>query len=123
MLWNDTLERILTDVLAEAQEDLVGVWLVRKWVQRAFPLLEPNAARGATLGVIERALGTGRVEAGGFEPATTSFQRWHLDARGSVDRIERTWKVLRRDPDIGDNLWLIGNELSYVSIAHFIDRQ
>lgn len=122
MLWKDALERILTDVIAEAQEDLVGVWLVRKWVQRAFPHLQPDAARSATLGVIERALGTGRVEAGSF-PKPATFQRWHLDARGSVDRIERTWKALRRDPDIGDNLWLIGNELSYVPIALFIDRQ
>jgi hypothetical protein len=115
MQWNDATERILETLCAEARVDLVGLFAVLRWVRSAFPHLDADASRVTTLEIVSKALDSGRVKAGSFvEAPANAFEKWKLDARDSMSRIERTWRMLGRDPDIGDNLWLFGNEVEYV---------
>jgi hypothetical protein len=115
MLWNDAMGRILATVVVEAREDLVGVWLVLRWVRAAFPQMDPVEAGVTTLAIIEKALASGEVEAGSFlEGSPKAFESWKLDPGTSLERIDRTWRGLGRDPDIGDNLWLVGRDTRYV---------
>lgn len=118
MRWNDAMDRILETLTAEAREDLVGVWLVLRWGRRVFPQLDPKNTRAVTLGIIERGLKSGAVRAGSFvEVPAAAFETWSLDAIGSLERIDQRWQALARDPDIGDNLWLIGSDVEYVVTA------
>ena len=117
MLWNATLATILATVVTESQDDLVGVWLVLRWVRSTFPQFNPDEARSASLIIIEKGLESGALSAGSFLPGSSDvFQTWGLDARASLEKIAHAWDALGREPDIGDNLWLIGRGLEYTTL-------
>ena len=110
MNWNDSLQRILDDVLAEAADDLVGLWLVCAWVRDAFASWTSAAIREATLEVISRAIANGGVLVGSF--VESGFELWspHFEA---LPRIEATWASPDHTPNLFDNVWLSGRDLDY----------
>jgi hypothetical protein len=115
MMWNDALQRILSDLQAETKEDLVGLWLLQGWVQDAFPKFDPVAIREATLMVVERALKAGEIVAGSFVN-DGDFAIWPVQDDEAMDRIRKTWTRTDRDLDLSDNVWLSGRDLGYRTV-------
>jgi hypothetical protein len=110
MIWNDALQTILNDVLRETTEDLVGLWLVRALVRRAFPRYDYSSSREATLSIVAKSIASGRVVAGEFKDE--GFEIW-ADQSLALKRAEERWPNDGSDPDLSTNVWLSGHELNY----------
>jgi hypothetical protein len=105
-------QRVLAELLQETAEDLVGLWLLEKWVQRAAGAkLDAQGVRAATLAIVDDAIESGEVVAGSF--VGDDFQPWSLDKAGVRRRIESIWCDGSRELSPTDNVWLSGCDLNY----------
>ena len=95
---------IVKDFMDEAQDDIVGLWEV---INEARDRLGASAAglKGASLEIVGLMLEAGFVagdppySAGGYRP-------WPVQDRAYVlDRIDREWQALGREPNIPDIAW------------------
>ena len=111
MVWNNSLDKVLSDVRSEAATDLVGLWFVQALVHQAFPTWSPQVVREATLAVVGRALEDGQIVVGEFAPGV--FSIWSAQGALALARIRRAWVDVDRDLNLNDNIWLSGRDLGY----------
>lgn len=90
-------------IRAELNDDYVGVWKVVWHLRRALP----NATDGAVHELSEAVLG-GLISLGAvlgdIDGATGSFIPW--PSSGSLDAAMEAWRVMGREPSIGDIGWI-----------------
>jgi hypothetical protein len=98
-------ESLVSSLMAELEDDYVGLWLLVKQVRRAFPEDDPHEIRSKTLSLIWFLLQTGSVEAGFPSTDRPGFVPWTMKPYGIVSRIAAEWKNLGRDPTIGEVVW------------------
>lgn len=109
-----TLEVVARQIAVEAQTDVVGLWAVLWSVNRALPSLTAREARAMALDVVRRTLLAEQVVVGQFEEneaPTTPFVPWDASREAVLERIEREWDGLGRDPSPGDIAWLASPHL------------
>jgi hypothetical protein len=113
-----TQDNVVDDVarvLAEsAQTDLIGLWVVSRFVLDAAPELTMAEAMTATLASIRTCLMAGTVVAGEFvvrDEDTLDFVAWPSAVDDTMVRIERAWRALGREPNLGDIVWFVDPQL------------
>jgi hypothetical protein len=111
MISTTTFQSILDDVLQESGEDLVGLWLVQTWVQRAGSGLDAASVWSITLALVDQAVTSGKVVVGSF--VGDEFHIWNIGRRDARERIECMWSDATRALTPTDNVWLVGRDLNY----------
>lgn len=112
MISTEERQRILSELFEEVTGDLVGLWLLQMWVQRALGSdVDAETVRNTTLSLVDQAIESGIVVAGGF--VGDAFEAWNGNVR---DRIEGIWSDAHRDLAPTDNVWLSGRDLNYRTV-------
>jgi hypothetical protein len=94
---------LLASLVASADEGAIGLWLVVGVVRSVRAELsegEDDEARGAVLALVGEALRRRLLIAGEVEDG--AFEAWHLSPEDAVERIDREWRALGRDPQPGE---------------------
>jgi hypothetical protein len=99
------IEEIIDVLAKEVQTDCVGLWAVLWEVNQHLPSLTPAEARATVLAVIREALERETVVPGEF--VEMSFVPWKASPKEAMERIERAWPVLGKEPNIGEVVWFV----------------
>lgn len=97
----NAFDPLLDSLVASAEEGAIGFWLIVNVVQAVQSrLTEPAVdARTATLALVREALKRRVLVAGTID---RQFTAWHVSADDAVERIDRAWSELGRDPMPGE---------------------
>ena len=98
------LESVTRDVIAECGDDYVGLWSIIRRVRGAGVTDYPQL-RTATIRLLRELLRDRKIEAGQFQNEV--FDRWHAPHEQVLERIEREWLDLGREPTLGDIVWFV----------------
>jgi len=101
----EPLERLLTSLMEEFDDDHVGLWSVVKQVRREFPTDDPDAIRSKTLSVIQFLLRMGYIDAGFPTKDGRGFDPWRMKPDHIIKNIETEWIDSQPDPTIGEVVW------------------
>ena len=96
----ESLERI---VLAECEEDHVGLWSIIRDVEDFLVKPDDAAVRNQVLGLLKELLVADEIVAG-FPTPEGGFHPLRMSAEKIIARIEADWPVGHR-PNIGEGLW------------------
>jgi hypothetical protein len=103
-------EEIVAQLLAECDEDHVGLWELVNAVQLDLGIRDPATVRAATLDLVRSLLEHPRMEIGVPTPDGRHFAAWDVSSDEAVEAIRQQWEALGRDPDIGEIAWFsMGN--------------
>lgn len=98
-----TLESLKQSILAECDEDHVGLWSVIRDVEEFMPKRDKAAVRDQVLGLLHELLVTHEIKAG-FPTPEGRFRSLKVTPEKIMARIEGEWPVGHR-PTIGEGLW------------------
>jgi hypothetical protein len=98
----------LHELIAEAKEDEVGLWLVIAKVREELGISDNDQVRESTISCVRRLLESNEVEAGYYKPDGTGVEIWKINADETISRIESGWEALGREPDIGEVVVFVG---------------
>lgn len=99
------LEQIKAAIIAEAEEDFIGLWEIVREVRETTELNDEEAVRSATLAVVEDLVRGGQIRAGVLSGDGRELYEWAESAELVIERINREWLELGRDPNIGEIAW------------------
>jgi hypothetical protein len=99
------IEEVREILAKEVQTDCVGLWAVLWEVKQRLPSLTPAEARATVLAVVREALEREIVVPGEF--VEMRFVPWEASPKEAIERIERAWLALAREPNIGEVVWFI----------------
>ena len=102
------MESLKAQILAECRVDHVGLWAIIRAVR---DLLGPNAeadVRPATLQLLRDLLHADLIQAGLPNRNGPGFAAWQTSTDETIMAIDRDWRGLGRDPDIGEIVWFTG---------------
>jgi hypothetical protein len=97
------LSAISKQFFDECNEDYVGLWSLVWHIRRA-GMMDDSAVIQAALSVLLPLLLGGQIIAGQFEDKT-KFQEWNLRPPEVIRKIESEWRMLGRDPSLGEIAW------------------
>ncbi|PPT09009.1 hypothetical protein CKA32_005879 [Geitlerinema sp. FC II] len=103
-------EKFWEPFILEGIEDDVGLWLIIGEVKELYPNKNDSEIRIKTLKSIQNMLEQGLIEVGTYEfsdDKTLEFKTWGLDINNIIQRIDREWNQLQREPNIGDICYVI----------------
>ncbi len=98
-----TLESLKQGLLAECEEDHVGLWSVIREVEDHFPKRNEAAIREEVLTLLRELLVANEIKAG-FPTEEGKFRSLHTTPDKVLERIEAEWTPGKR-PTIGEGLW------------------
>ena len=101
----DDLKTLKQDVLAECQDDYVGLWSVVRDVRRHLPVSDAAEIQDVTLRLLTDLLGARLIAAGNPSSDGRAFKPWELQPAAAIQRIRTEWRSLGREPDIGEIVW------------------
>ena len=101
------MEEVKLAALRELEEDEVGLWLLCRWVREKLRTEDPVAVSRLTLQVVRELLETGGVVAGYYGSLGSGvppgyITPWPGSVEDILDRIDREWAALGREPNIGE---------------------
>jgi len=100
-----SLNSLLSSLMAEFEDDHVGLWSIIREVRRAFPTERPENIRSKTLSLVRFLMEMGSIEAGFPKRDGRGFEPWRMKPVEVVDRIASEWKQPAPDPTIGEIVW------------------
>ena len=100
---------LVRELVAEARQDEVGLWLIVHKLRNDYGLTDPVALRAETLNLVRRLLESGEVVAGYYKPDGSGVGPWNIAIPEIVGRIDSEWDALGHEPDIGDIVIFVGN--------------
>jgi len=103
------LNEIQRGFVVEGLDDYVGLW---EWVDKVrsrCPDLEDDAVRTKVLELAGELMHQNAIRAGALT-RDGGFDAWELTPAEALERIEREWIELGRDPNIPDICWFINTE-------------
>ena len=101
------------DLIIEGMEDYVGLWEIIHEFHVKYPNKSQEEVQLMTLEALQEILETGFMKIGMFEyidEKNLEYQVWELDINNSIQRVEKEWNELRREPNIGEVAWLVTTE-------------
>jgi hypothetical protein len=99
---------LISELIAEAQADEVGLWLIIAQLRDEDRITDPTQLRRATLDFVRRMLDSGQVTAGYYRPDGNGIAIWNMPTTDVVSRISEEWDSLGREPNIGDIVIFVG---------------
>ena len=90
------------DLLAECEDDHVGLWVVIAYVEDELPNLNEGELRELTLEVLYDMLSTGQIQAGTPDSNGRDFHPWPFSADVVVGRIAELWPPNSGRPSMGE---------------------
>src|SRR5437899_3466058 len=105
-----TLDDVLESLAEECHTDHVGLWEIVDAVR--FDLGSTNAfeIRALTLRLVRSLLSERGMQVGHPAPDGRHFVPWDLPPDQAVNRIEKEWSALGREPNIGEVAWFTSAE-------------
>jgi hypothetical protein len=103
-----TPDKVQRWILIEGLADYVGLWTVAFWVRDELGLAKENqdAVRAESLRLLEPLLLGGYIAVGDSPyRSVTRFDVWDLDPKDAIERIEREWRRLGKEPGMNDICW------------------
>src|SRR5438046_591271 len=98
------LESLKQSILAECEEDHVGLWSVIRDVEEAFPKSDEVVIRDRVVALLQELLLAHEIQAGFPDPDGRGFRPLRIAPDKVLARIEADWPVGHR-PTIGQGLW------------------
>lgn len=98
-----SLETLKQGILAECEEDHVGIWSIIRDVEDFFPKKDESAIRKQVLSLLRELLLANEISAG-FPTEDGKFRPLRADSERILEQIEAEWPVGQR-PTIGEGLW------------------
>lgn len=102
---DDILEDIWRLTRSELEDDYVGLWELIRDVRDRLPELDEDQVKSAVLAVVGRALDRQEARAGLGAVVGGLEHVWTEPVNQIVERIEREWNELGRDPLPGEIVW------------------
>ena len=108
-------QRCTDDLLMRGADDLIQAAEVASIAMQVGGASTPDEMRVLSLQVIREVLAQRLMEIGdavgvGSHPtyvyAQVEFQTWGLSCEAAMARVEREWKALGRNPNLGEICWL-----------------
>lgn len=90
-------------IRSELDDDYVGVWKVPWHLRRALPHATDDAVRDLAEAILGGLISVGAV-LGDLDGESGTFIPW--PPSGALDAAMTAWRVLGREPNIGDIAWL-----------------
>jgi hypothetical protein len=103
-----TNRNLLSQLIAEAKQDEVGLWFIIATLRNDFRITDPAVLRSRTLDCVRELLESGEVVAGHYKPDSSAVVPWNMPIPKIVSRIDREWDELGHEPNIGDIVVFIG---------------
>jgi hypothetical protein len=100
-----SLESVKRDLLAECEDDHVGLWSVIGYVEDEMPDAEDAKIRQATMDLLYDLLKPGLIEAGFPDSNGRDFHPWPFPAELVIDRLKALWKPNGPRPKPGEIVW------------------
>jgi hypothetical protein len=101
----DFLTQILHDTIVECGDDYVGLWVIVKLI-RDKKTLSDSTVFSYSMEIVEHILEHPEIVAGQYEG--DEFREWDMPKDKIIERIEREWAALGRDPTLGEIVWFVG---------------
>jgi len=98
-----TIQSVKQDLLAECEEDHIGLWSVVKEVADSIPTTDEAVLRHQVLTLLFDLLRSRKIKAG-FPTESGGFRPFRAAPFKVILRIEKEWPAGRR-PKIGEGLW------------------
>jgi hypothetical protein len=98
------LADIRQELLAEGQDDYVGLWEVAWILRRSKPSYTGDEIREVALEVLGPLLSEGLMEPGSLQEKG-GFLAWTCTPEEALARIDEKWRALGQDPNIGEVCW------------------
>jgi hypothetical protein len=99
---------MLSRLIAEAQEDEIGLWLIIATLRNDLQVTDPALIRSKTLDCVRELLESGEVVAGYYKTDAGGIESWDMPIAKIVSRIDREWDELGHEPNIGDIVVFVG---------------
>lgn len=112
-----TDQEIISELIAEAKEDQVGLWLIISILEEEFDIVDREVMRARTLDVSRSLLESGIVVAGSYKPDGSGIEPWRLQIPEIVSRIDHEWDELGHEPNIGDIVVFVGRDHDTCNVA------
>ena len=100
-----SIEDAVDQLLAECDEDHVGLWELVNSVRFDLDIQDPGEIRTATLGLARALLEKPGIDIGFPAADGRHFIPWNLSREQAMSTIEEQWDRLGRCPDIGEIAW------------------
>jgi len=114
----NNLEKVKRDFLVECTDDYVGLWSVIWHIKHDLKEEDSENIRAISVALIREFLELGLIKAGNPR-ITGEFVEWQLDPEGIVERLEREWNELGREPNIGDIVWFTSTKAGDAKVREF----
>jgi hypothetical protein len=98
-------EGVKRDLLAECEDDHVGLWTVIGYVEDEMPEASPMRIRLETLNLLHELLSAGQIQAGFPDSNGRDFHPWPFPADAIIDTIKSLWKATGPRPKPGEIVW------------------
>src|SRR5258708_4524257 len=99
-----TTDTIFEEFVDECREDHVGLWRIANAARRILGESTTVQRRALGLSLARRLLENGMLVGQPTEDGR-HFVSWDLPIDAALQRLEREWTALGRDPDIGEVAW------------------
>jgi len=104
------LSELQHEWVRSAQESDLGLWWLAADVREELgPSATDEIVRRRALELLEPLLRIGALEAVDLLPGGR-FVRWEGEVSSQVEKIDKAWRSIRRDPKIGEIVFLSGRE-------------
>jgi len=98
------LSDIRQELLVEGQDDYVGLWEVAWILRRSEPSYTDDEIREVALESLRPLLCEGLMEPGALQD-NGGFQAWMCTPEEALAKIDKEWRGLGKDPNIGQVCW------------------
>lgn len=103
-------DQLRRNLLLQAQEDHLGLWWVAEEVAKHLHDPTESSVRAITLSLVADLLRSGLWQAGYPAPNGSDFEAWTVSPGEILARIEGEWRLLERQPTIGEIVWFTTTE-------------
>ena len=101
----NTLHELEKLILAECQEDHVGLWWIVNEVKNSFPSFSPQEVHSKVVELLRKILAVPGIKAGFPTPNGKNFEAWQLAPEQVIEKVQVEWAALGRDPTLGEVAW------------------
>ena len=104
-----TLEQLTTDLLDEAREDYVGVWVVIWHLRERMGVAGPEERRQLAMTILSQLLHRKLIIAG-MPNSDGEFEQWEGSPDLIIERIAHEWSQLGHEPNLGEVAWFTSTD-------------